>query len=121
MGYLRRCPVTNANKAKGSAAERATCDYLNVRGVEAERVPAGANLDRGDLWVPDKNWPAIQIKNHARLDLAGWVDDVAIQAVNAGRTTGVVVHKRRGKGNPGSWYVTCTLSDLVTILERNPQ
>ena len=111
--------MTNANKAKGSAAERAVADYLNVRGLEAERVPAGSNLDRGDIWVPDKSFPAVQVKNHARLDLAGWVDDVAIQAVNAGRTTGVVVHKRRGKGNPGSWYVTCTLSDLVTIIERN--
>jgi len=57
--------VTNKNKAKGSAAERAVTDHLNVRGVEAERVPAGATFDRGDIWVPDKNWPAIQVKNHA--------------------------------------------------------
>jgi hypothetical protein len=112
-----RNPVSNPNKAKGSAAERASCDYLNSRGIEAERVPAGATLDRGDLWVPDKNWPAIQVKNHARLDLAGWVDDVEAQAVNAGRETGIVVHKRRGKGNPASWYVTCTLETLVTLME----
>lgn len=110
--------MTNANKAKGSAAERAVTDYLNVRGVDAERVPAGATLDRGDIWVPDKNWPAIQVKNHARLNLAGWIDDVTIQAVNAGRDTGIVVHKRRGKGNPGAWYVTLTLDDLVTLIER---
>jgi Holliday junction resolvase len=109
--------VTNANKAKGSAAERASCDYLNSQGVEAERVPAGATLDRGDIWVPDKNWPAIQVKNHARLDLAGWVDDVEIQAVNAGRENGIVIQKRRGKGNPASWYVICTLETFVTIME----
>lgn len=109
--------MSNANKAKGSAAERASCDYLNSRGVEAERVPAGATLDRGDLWLPDKNWPAIQVKNHARLDLAGWVDDVEIQAVNAGRENGIVIHKRRGKGNPASWYVTCTLETLVNLME----
>lgn len=111
--------MTNKNKAKGSAAERAVCDHLNLKGVEAERVPAGATLDRGDLWIPDKNWPAIQIKNHARLDLSGWVDDVAVQAVNAGRYAGVVVHKRRGRGNPGSWYTTCTLDTLIAIIERN--
>lgn len=118
VGHLRRRPVTNRNKAKGSAAERAVCDYLNVRGVQAERVPAGSNLDRGDLWIPDLNWPTIQIKNHARLDLAGWVDDVAIQAVNAKRDAGIVVHKRRGKSNPGSWYVTCTLDTIINIIER---
>jgi hypothetical protein len=117
--HRRRHPMSNPNKAKGSAAERASCDYLNVRGVEAERVPAGATLDRGDIWVPDKNWPAIQVKNHARLDLSGWVDDVAIQARNAGRETGIVIHKRRGKGNPASWYVTCTLDTLITIIEGN--
>lgn len=111
--------MSNPNKAKGSAAERAVCDYLNVRGIEAERVPAGATLDRGDIWVPDKRFPAIQVKNHARLDLAGWVEDVAVQAENASRYAGIVIHKRRGKGNPGSWYVTCTLSDLITIIERN--
>jgi len=110
--------VTNRNKAKGSAAERAAADYLNLRGVEAERIPAGATLDRGDLWVPDKNWPAIQVKNHARLDLAGWIDDVTEQAHNAGRYAGVVIHKRRGKGNPGNWYVTLTLETLVDIIER---
>jgi hypothetical protein len=109
--------VSNPNKAKGSAAERAVADYLNVRGLEAERVPAGSNLDRGDIWVPDKSFPAIQVKNHARLDLSGWVDDVAIQAKNAGRETGIVIHKRRGKGNPASWYVTCTLDTLITIIE----
>jgi Holliday junction resolvase len=109
--------VSNPNKAKGSAAERAVADYLNVRGFEAERVPAGSNLDRGDIWVPEKSFPAIQVKNHARLDLSGWVDDVAIQARNAGRETGIVIHKRRGKGNPASWYVTCTLDTLITIIE----
>ena len=109
--------MANANKAKGSAAERAVCDYLNVRSIEAERVPAGKTLDRGDLWIPDKNWPAIQVKNHARIDLSGWVDDVAIQAVNANRSAGIVIHKRRGKGNPGSWYVTSTLDAFVTLME----
>jgi hypothetical protein len=90
---------------------------VDGRGVEAERVPAGSNLDRGDIWVPDKTFPAIQVKNHARLDLSGWVDDVAIQARNAGRDTGIVIHKRRGKGNPASWYVTCTLDTLITLIE----
>jgi Holliday junction resolvase len=117
MAHQRRKPVSNPNKAKGSAAERAVADYLNVRGLEAERVPAGASLDRGDIWVPDKSFPAVQVKNHARLDLSGWVDDVAIQAKNAGRETGIVIHKRRGKGNPASWYVTCTLDTLITIIE----
>lgn len=109
--------MTNRNKAKGSAAERAVCDYLNSRSIDAERIPAGATLDRGDLWVPDKTWPAIQIKNHARLDLAGWIRDVQTQAANAKRSTGIVVHKRIGKANPADWYTTLTLEAFVTLME----
>ena len=109
--------MSNPQKAKGAAAERQTCTYLNGRGVDAERVPAGATDDRGDLWIPDRRWPAIQIKNHARLDLSGWVNQVAVQAVNAKRDAGIVVHKRRGKANPADWYVTCTLEAFVTIME----
>jgi hypothetical protein len=56
------------------------------------------------------------VKNHARLDLAGWVDDVEIQARNANRSTGIVVHKRRGKGNPAAWYTTMSLKTFVDLM-----
>lgn len=109
--------MANRNKAKGSAAERATADCLNTHGHPCERIPAGATLDRGDLWTINTNLPAIQVKNHARLDLAGWVDDVNQQARNAGRPCGIVIHKRRGKGNTTDWYTTMDVATLIYLFD----
>lgn len=108
--------MVNKNKRLGDDAERAVRDYLQLRGIHAERVPAGNSADISDIWVPHISWPAIQVKNHARLDLAGWVDDVEIQARNANRSTGIVVHKRRGKGNPAAWYTTMSLKTFVDLM-----
>lgn len=108
--------MVNKNKRLGDDAERGVRDYLQLRGIPAERVPAGNSADIADIWVPRIWWPAIQVKNHARLDLAGWVDDVEIQARNANRSTGIVVHKRRGKGNPAAWYTTMSLKTFVDLM-----
>jgi Holliday junction resolvase len=108
--------MVNKNKRLGDDAERAVRDYLQLRGVHAERVPAGNTADIADIWIPHISWPAIQVKNHSRLDLAGWVDDVEIQAANAKRASGVVVHKRRGKGNPANWYTTMSLKTFVDLM-----
>jgi len=86
---------------------------------EAHRLaPAGA-VDKGDIGgIPDLT---IQVKNHKEMRLALWVDEARQQASNAGNAVFVVIHKRRGKGDPGQWYVTTTLqvfaetfSDLLT-------
>lgn len=111
--------MVNKNKRIGDEAERAVRDYLQLREVPAERVPAGNSADIADIWVPRIWYPAIQVKNHSRLDLAGWVDDVEIQAANAKRSCGVVVHKRRGKGNPAAWYTTMSLKTFVDLMERD--
>jgi hypothetical protein len=63
------------------------------------------------------SWPAIQVKDHARLDLAGWIRDVAGQATNANRRNGVVWHKKRGTTNPAEWYVTMSGQTFVELME----
>lgn len=108
--------MANANKIKGDAAEREVTRYLQGSGFTASRIPAGSNADIGDIWLPPP-LPAIQVKNVARIDLSGWCDQVAKQALNADREHGVVVHKRRGKSDPGDWYVTMTLETLTKLLK----
>lgn len=108
--------MANAAKAKGSKAERDVADFLAAVGVPCERIPAGATLDRGDLWVPNAAWPTIDVKNQQALDLAGWIDRAQEQAYNAGREAGVVWHKRRGKASPADWYVTMTGADFAALM-----
>lgn len=108
--------MANANKIKGDIAEREVTRYLQGNGFTASRIPAGSNADIGDIWLPPP-LPAVQVKNVARIDLSGWCDQVAEQALNADREHGVVVHKRRGKSDPGDWYVTMTLETLTKLLK----
>lgn len=108
--------MTNKHKRKGSLAERQVADYLLSLGIPCERIPAGASADRGDLWVPIIEFPTIDVKNQAALDLAGWVDRAHEQADNAGRVAGVVWHKRRGKASPADWYVTTSGHSFLKLL-----
>lgn len=109
--------MTSPQKRKGDAFERAVRDYLLAEGWPmVARVPAGATDDIGDLLLPADVPLTLDCKNHARLDLAGWVDRAAEQATNARRVAGAVVVKRRGVTDPARSYVVTDLqmfSDLV--------
>ena len=108
--------MANANKQKGDLAEREVTRYLQGSGFTASRIPAGSNADIGDVWLPPP-LPAVQVKNVAKMDLSGWCNQVQEQADNAKRETGVVVHKRRGKADPGDWFVSMTLETFVKLLK----
>ena len=97
--------MSNPAKAKGSQAERAVVAWLKQNGYQyADRRLAGATLDKGDIsGIPGVT---IEIKNHAKLDLAGWTAELEIEMKNDNAWTGVVIHKRKGKGDVGQWYAT---------------
>jgi hypothetical protein len=104
----------STNSRKGYSAERAVEVMWIERGRTVMRPRAGAAKDIGDL----VGMPLAQsVKNHKALALAGWVDDVAVQAANAGVELGVVWHKRPGKGHPYAWYMTCSGLVGVTLVE----
>lgn len=54
-----------------------------------------------------------------RQDLAGWTAEAQIEAGNDDALTGLVVHKRHGKGQAADQWVTCTLADLVALINGN--
>ena len=111
----------NRNKARGTAFERLVADYLAARlgDDRIDRMPMRGALDRGDIagvrtTVGER--VAVEVKRVARLDLAGWVDEAVIEAGNGDAAVAVVIHKRRGKGQPGDQYVTMRLCDLAVLL-----
>lgn len=103
-----------SSRNKGASYERQVVAWLRDHGWPAAlrtRTP-GETQDRGDIaGIP----LVIEAKNHARLDLAGWLD----QAEAAGRRAnmpGVVWHKRRGTTDPGRHYVTMTGDTFNALL-----
>lgn len=107
--------MTNRNKTKGSAWERAIVEALRAAGwPHAERRLAGAALDRGD--IAGVVGVVIEAKNKARLDLAEWIDEAEHERVNDNAWLGVVWHKRRGKAGAADGYVTMTGAAFLELL-----
>jgi hypothetical protein len=91
------------SRRKGAGAERAVIAWLRARGrPHVERRIPGMCDDTGDV----TGWPSVvvEVKNHATHDLAGWVDQLEAEIVEADADTGVVIVKRRGVIDPGRWY-----------------
>lgn len=107
----------SAAKQRGTAAETAFVNYLRTEDFpHAERRAMNGSKDRGD--VAGVIGTVFEVKNCKTLDLAGWVRELEAEMANDGACYGAVIHKRRGKGNPGDWYATLPVSVLVTLLRE---
>lgn len=111
----------SANKAKGTRLERQAADYLaeQLDDDRIDRMPLHGKGDRGDIAgvrtvLGEK--VTVECKNHNRLELAQWVKEAETERGNADAHAAIVIHKRRGKGDPGDQYVTMTLRDLAVLL-----
>jgi hypothetical protein len=97
----------------GYDAEHAVQVFLAKYGFASYRPRAGTHQDTGDLTgLP----VVVSVKNHARTELAEWVDALRLMTSHAGLDLGVVWHKRRGRGDPADWYVTTTGEHFMTLL-----
>ena len=108
--------MSSAAKAKGSGAERDVVKYLKQWFPYVDRRLAGATLDKGDIsGIPGVT---IEIKNHAKMNLGGWIEELLTEMANDKAWTGVVWHKRKGRGSPADWYCTMPGHVYVDLLQR---
>lgn len=107
--------VMSKQRAKGTAAETAVVNYLKANGFPyAERRALSGALDKGDVTgIPGV---VIEVKNHAALDLAGWLNELMREMDNAKAEFGTVVAKRRGTTDPGQWYAIMPFEVWVAML-----
>lgn len=104
------------SKQKGTAWESAIVRLLADEGfTQVERRALAGTSDRGDIaglpgWV-------IEAKNCKRMDLAGWVDEAALEQANDGAEFSAVWHHRVGKAKPEAGYVTMTGATFVRLLQ----
>ena len=105
----------SASRRKGSRAEVAVVHALRRAGWDAD---TSRNVLEGRRTGDDIVWdgPAsIEVKDHAKLDLAGWLRQAQD---NAGDRVGVVWHKKRGVPNTQAegWYVTMSGADFLRLI-----
>jgi hypothetical protein len=105
------------SKSKGTAWETAICRHLVEEGFpHVERRALSGTSDRGDLaGIP--GW-VLEAKNCQRTELAGWVDEAAIEQANDGAEFSAVWHHRRGKASPADGFVTMSGATFVRLLRH---
>ena len=106
----------NYSHDKGYRAEHALEALYRQRfNVDCYRPRAGRQDDVGDLcgvpWVSS-------VKDHARLSLAAWVDDLVLMVERSPWAHGAVWHKRAGRADPLNWYVTMPGKLYLPVMEE---
>lgn len=106
-------------KAAGTRFERSIADSLasHVDDRIDRRAKTG-NKDKGDIGGLRHmgGRVVLECKDVSHTNLSGWVNEAEVERGNDDAIAGLVVHKRRGHGDPLDQYVTCTLRDLVALL-----
>ena len=98
--------MANPSKRKGTDGENLVVEYLRGQGFDAceRRALAGKN-DRGD--VAGLHSTVVEVKAIVdRIDLSGWLKELAVEMHNDNARFGAVWHKKRNTRNAGDWYVT---------------
>ncbi len=105
------------SKQKGTAAETAVVKYLKANGFpKAERRALQGNLDKGDISGIDD--VVFEVKDHKKMELAGWVKELEVEVDNADAVTGAVIHKRKGTTDVGEWYATMPVYMFLSLIRE---
>lgn len=105
------------NKAKGTAFETLIVRYLQDHGfIHAERRALAGTNDLGD--ITGCGPLVFECKNHKTLSFSEWLTEAETERVNASADYGVVIAKRRGKGDAGEQYAVMTVAQLVELLHQ---
>lgn len=108
------------NKAKGTAFESLILEPARAYYPDAMRNPLMGIKDVGDLYLPGERRFIVEAKHHARLNLAGWAAEAAVEADNRGVPHWVVVHKRLGKGKGADQWATLPWGDFLALTNPAP-
>lgn len=106
-------------RAAGTRFERSIADWLaqHLDDRIDRRARTGAR-DRGDLTGIRHRGERVvaELKNTTRMNLAGWIAEAHLEAMNDSARIGVVIHKRHGVADPSQQWVSMTVADLAWLL-----
>jgi hypothetical protein len=108
----------------GTRFESQIADHL-AQALDDDRIERRARTgarDRGDIGGVRLHGQRVvlELKNCTKLNLPTWTREAQLEAGNDDALVGLVIHKRHGRGDPGSQWVSFTVDDLVAILTGQP-
>jgi hypothetical protein len=101
---------------KGSYAETVVARALAPYGQEVHR-PRTTSLRERDTGDVHGLPMVVSVKNRQRMVLSEWVDELGHMVERSRWDTGVVVHKRSGRGQVNDWYVTTSFGLFLPLVE----
>lgn len=112
------------NQQRGTSFESLIANGL-AKALDDDRIERRAKTgakDKGDIAGVRLygRRVVIECKNEATgkvFHLPQWVDEAQKEAVNDDALVGLVVHKRQGTQDPLKQWVSCTVEDLVRIIQ----
>ena len=103
------------SRRKGNKAEVDVVHCLRSHGYVAETSRnARGGTQMGEDIITDLP-VSIEVKNHAKTDLAGWWRQAQAQTTDK---PAVIIHKRVGHTDPNQWWVTTNLETLIRIIKN---
>jgi hypothetical protein len=109
--------MASASGRKGKENERRVVAWLRARGrPHIERRIAGMNGDKGDI----TGWPGVVVdaKDRKAWDLAGWINQLEDEILEAGADTGALVIKPPRVVDPGRYYAVMTLERWEALMRE---
>jgi hypothetical protein len=107
--------MANRNQRVGTEFETLVLQGFQTRYPQAVRLGKQGRYDKGDIWLPDASF-VVECKREKSIQLGVWMGEAEAEAAHAGRPIGVVVHKRRGKADWQSQWVTLKLCDFLDLV-----
>ena len=105
------------SRAKGTFAETAVVKFLRAHGFPgAERRALAGSNDLGDIFTgPGLVW---EVKNVRTYAIPAWLQETAVEKLNAGADYGVLVIKPNGVGvdHVGQWWAVLPLWQATSLL-----
>ncbi|MFB6830496.1 hypothetical protein [Streptomyces hydrogenans] len=105
----------SAAKQKGTRFESSLLPLHRQYWPEASRSPLAGAADVGDLILPGNRLFITQMKNRVKMNMKEWHGQAQAQALRAGVSYGLVIHKRMGVTAPESQWATTTVGDLYEM------
>lgn len=104
----------------GTKFERDIANHL-AAGFDDDRIDRRVKMgsaDRGDIagFRFSGRRIVVECKDVSKMNLGGWVNEAEVERGNDDADVGMVIHKRRGHGQPGDQYVTMTVDNLLRLL-----
>lgn len=103
-------------KQKGTRAEVAVVAHLRKYWPYAERRALAGVNDKGD--VSGLGPVVVEVKDHQKITLSVFVDELKDEVVNAEADTGVVFVKRKGTLNVGEWYAVMPVDWWIDLAKE---